>query len=217
MAKYTREHACTVCGVTFTPKRYDRTACCSRACGYVLQRRRGQQTRALSAEIEVYRGWARAAARRERASAVATSGSVARYVAARDVRARFFASQPCQVCESPVAYAGNGMPRRYCGAPCRKLSETTRANKRASRAVRKARERASTAEVFDPVDVLRRDGWRCHLCHCSTPERLRGTMHPRAPELDHIVPLARGGAHTRINTACACRSCNAGKGASLVG
>jgi 5-methylcytosine-specific restriction endonuclease McrA len=31
--------------------------------------------------------------------------------------------------------------------------------------------------------------------------------------LDHIVPLAKGGLHSRANTACACNGCNMKKGA----
>ena len=35
----------------------------------------------------------------------------------------------------------------------------------------------------------------------------------RTLTLDHIVPIARGGAHTRKNAQLLCRSCNASKGA----
>lgn len=66
-------------------------------------------------------------------------------------------------------------------------------------------------ETFDPIEILERDGWRCHLCGCKTPKRLRGSKDPRAPELDHIVPLSKGGKHTRLNTACACQRCNRSK------
>ncbi|WP_443026051.1 HNH endonuclease [Sphingomonas sp. PB2P19] len=85
--------------------------------------------------------------------------------------------------------------------------------------MRKALQRGSVAgaERFDPVAVLSRDRWKCHLCGRATPQRLRGTYDDRAPELDHIVPLARGGKHTMANTACACRRCNIVKGARPLG
>ncbi len=35
-------------------------------------------------------------------------------------------------------------------------------------------------------------------------------------ELEHVVPLARGGRHTRLNVVPACRKCNASKGAKLL-
>lgn len=90
---------------------------------------------------------------------------------------------------------------------------------RAAKARRRAMTRGSLpgAERFDPVAVLVRDGWRCHLCGMRTPQRLRGTCHDRAPELDHIVPIAAGGEHTMTNTACACRQCNLAKGARPLG
>lgn len=48
---------------------------------------------------------------------------------------------------------------------------------------------------------------RCYLCGHLIP---KGRRH-----LDHIVPLSKGGAHVASNLACACRSCNARKGAKL--
>lgn len=104
-------------------------------------------------------------------------------------------------------------------ATCRgKAAKKARANykrsvsyavaKRMAKARRRAVERGVEAERFDPHEILARDGWRCHICGVSTPKRLRGSYDDRAPELDHIVPLAAGGKHTRQNTACACRKCN---------
>jgi 5-methylcytosine-specific restriction endonuclease McrA len=40
-------------------------------------------------------------------------------------------------------------------------------------------------------------------------------MRWNAPELDHIIPLSAGGAHTLDNVACAHRSCNLEKGDTL--
>jgi 5-methylcytosine-specific restriction endonuclease McrA len=71
--------------------------------------------------------------------------------------------------------------------------------------------RGATVELVDPIKVFERDGWRCQLCMRKTPARLRGSYDPRAPELDHIVPISKGGAHSYINTQCACRECNGKK------
>jgi 5-methylcytosine-specific restriction endonuclease McrA len=108
-------------------------------------------------------------------------------------------------------------------APCRDVQakhiNRNSPARRADKARRKAmgRGRAVGAERFDPLEVLARDGWRCHICGISTPKRLRGTYHDQAPELDHITPLALGGQHTRQNTACACRKCNIAKGSRPLG
>jgi 5-methylcytosine-specific restriction endonuclease McrA len=135
----------------------------------------------------------------------------------RDARAGLMASLPCLVCRRPVDYLGMGRPRRYCSELCAAVSPVQVRLRRTSKARRRALERGLEAERFDPIEVLARDGWRCHICKVSTPKRLRGSYDDRAPELDHIIPLAEGGKHTRINTACACRKCNNAKGARPLG
>ena len=51
----------------------------------------------------------------------------------------------------------------------------------------------------------------------DTPRELRGKFQPNSPEIDHIIPLSRGGAHSVLNCACACRKCNGDKGNSMPG
>lgn len=41
---------------------------------------------------------------------------------------------------------------------------------------------------------------------------LRGTQNDCSPELDHIIPLSRGGHHAHYNIQIACHKCNANKG-----
>lgn len=65
--------------------------------------------------------------------------------------------------------------------------------------------------------VFIRDRWRCQLCGARTPQKLQGLNTPKSPELDHIVPLSRGGGHTWDNVQCACRSCNIRKAATIRG
>jgi 5-methylcytosine-specific restriction endonuclease McrA len=89
-----------------------------------------------------------------------------------------------------------------------RVSPAHHAARRRAKAWRRAIERGAEAERFDPFEVFERDKWRCHLCGIKTPKRLRGTHEDNAPELDHIVPLAAGGEHSRRNTACSCRKCN---------
>lgn len=80
--------------------------------------------------------------------------------------------------------------------------------------VRRARKRGAERKTFDILGVLARDNWTCQLCGEPTPKELRGTCDPRAPELDHILPIAAGGAHVPENCQCACRECNGAKGAN---
>ena len=133
--------------------------------------------------------------------------------------------RPC--CRCGMKAAGIGEMRRYC-RPCKetakresaakvRASESGRARRRADKAMRRAAERGAHADRIDPIRVFGRDGWRCHLCGCKTPHRLRGSYEPNAPELDHVIPLALGGTHTWGNVRCACRACNGKKGARPLG
>lgn len=72
---------------------------------------------------------------------------------------------------------------------------------------------------ISPAKVFQRDRWRCQLCGVATPRKLRGTEHPRAPELDHIIPLSYPGSpgHVWTNVQCACRQCNIKKGSTPLG
>lgn len=94
----------------------------------------------------------------------------------------------------------------FCSAGCSKRSARRTARK-AARALLKS----VTVERVNPTKVFDRDGWSCMQCGVSTPRELRGTYKPNAPELDHIVPLSKGGEHSYANTQCLCRRCNAMK------
>ena len=52
---------------------------------------------------------------------------------------------------------------------------------------------------FDPREIFIASGWRCYLCGAETPKAISGKNHPQAPQLDHVVPLSRGGPHTPEN------------------
>lgn len=123
--------------------------------------------------------------------------------------------RPCAGCGRKTL--GLGEYRRVC-VSCKaeakralRQTDSFKARKREYKARRRALERGITADRIDPIKVFERDGWRCHLCGCKTPRRLRGTYDPRAPEIDHVIPLAAGGAHTWGNVKCACRKCNGEK------
>jgi 5-methylcytosine-specific restriction endonuclease McrA len=116
----------------------------------------------------------------------------------------------CPVCRVEFCPVFGRLRRKTCSPECSAVLAS--ANRRRKNAARRARlKHASVIAGFDPIEVFSRDGWKCHLCGRRTLQSKRGTTHPRAPELDHIVPLAKGGSHSRANTACACRQCNAAK------
>jgi 5-methylcytosine-specific restriction endonuclease McrA len=118
----------------------------------------------------------------------------------------------CRECNTIFVPKYGNKRRTFCCQAC-----GDKHSRRISKAKRKAKQRGLSSEAVNPLLVFERDGWRCQLCWCSTPRRLRGKMVDRAPELDHIIPLAIGGEHSYRNTQCACRACNIAKGARPLG
>lgn len=112
--------------------------------------------------------------------------------------------------------------QRVCSDVCEERYSSIRldllrASRRRGKAKRKARKRGVQADGINPIKVFERDRWRCHICGKKTQRSKRGTCHPSAPELEHIVSFADGGSHTWGNVACACRACNSKKGAKSFG
>lgn len=88
-------------------------------------------------------------------------------------------------------------------------TDSYKQNKKAAKSKRKALERgARVAEKINPDFILERDKYRCYICGIKTPKKLRGTYEDNAPEVDHIIPLSKGGLHVESNLRCACRKCN---------
>ena len=118
----------------------------------------------------------------------------------------------CKECESTFMPSYGNKRRFFCTEICSRKHK-----KRIERSKRRAKIRSVKIETVDPIKVFNRDGWKCHICAGATPKKYRGTYRATAPELDHIVPLSLGGAHSYSNTACCCRKCNQRKGAQVFG
>jgi hypothetical protein len=223
-----QDHRCEGCGVTFKPRGSDRTRFCSRECAFANPNKCLPPDRRRAAALrssESRRRWPRSAvsflickhcevlfaSTRQRMFCPAHTGTEARRL--DGVAKRPPLSGNC--CECGIDFVRpdtGGLRASFCSVACSK-----RNGKRISRLARKAKQRSVTVESVNPLDVLRRDKWTCQMCGVKTPQRLRGTIDPRAPELDHITPLSRGGEHSYRNTQCLCRSCNLTKGCDEVG
>lgn len=79
---------------------------------------------------------------------------------------------------------------------------------------RRALKKGATIEDFKPSEIFERDEWTCGICSEPVDRSLRWP-DPLSVSLDHIVPLAQGGAHSRANTQCAHLTCNVRKGAKV--
>jgi 5-methylcytosine-specific restriction endonuclease McrA len=113
---------------------------------------------------------------------------------------------PCLRCGVEV----RGTRVRVC-PDCRELAE--RQVIRRGRRRRKARQRGVTSEAYTLAYIAERDGFRCKLC--NKPVAMKQVVpHPKAPTIDHILPLALGGEDTKANVQLAHFICNSTKGAN---
>jgi len=87
-------------------------------------------------------------------------------------------------------------------------SEAGKISSDKSVAKRRAFKAGVNYESFRNEDVLERDGYICQHCKKKTRPYYKNRNHPLYPNLDHIIPLSRGGEHTKKNTQCLCHQCN---------
>jgi hypothetical protein len=57
--------------------------------------------------------------------------------------------------------------------------------------------------------ILKRDGYRCQLCGATANDGAK-------LEIDHIVPVAKGGTNDLSNLQVLCRDCNSGKSDNML-
>jgi 5-methylcytosine-specific restriction endonuclease McrA len=143
--------------------------------------------------------------------------------------ARTCGERPCvredkRISQAAYFKAKGGNPNRYPGAdklaeerygPLReRYPETFRKNDARHCRLRRARLAGAECESFDHADVYARDGWICGICTEHVDSAIKWPA-PFSASLDHIVPLSKGGPHTRANTQLAHLACNMQKGATL--
>lgn len=106
----------------------------------------------------------------------------------------------CKECNKEFIPVYGSKRRTFCSELCAK---------RYSRKLKKRIEKfGGVYQSIDPIKVLDRDKWTCQICKGKTPKKLRGTNESNAPEIDHIVPISKGGWHVYENVQCTCRQCN---------
>ncbi len=212
---YPNRYVCLYCGETYKAKNKNRDTFCCREHAFAWRRENPvlgplPATAAEQRRCEVCGGPAASAHSKTCGSEECKRTRYLEAAAASSTRDR--KPRACKECGIVFVPEYGNKRRNFHSDEClRKHSQ------RIGKATRRARKKAATVEAVDPFAVFSRDGWRCKLCGCRTPKRLRGTTDDRAPELDHVVPLAHGGAHSYANTQCLCRKCNQAKGASVAG
>jgi hypothetical protein len=97
-----------------------------------------------------------------------------------------------------------------------KLQDPWNERRRKNYELRRARKKSNGPfEDFSNDEIYERDHWVCGICG-NPVDRSLVWPDPMSVSLDHIVPLSRGGAHTRANVRCTHLHCNVSKGAQIV-
>lgn len=189
---------CEGCERDFKPKRTDRTKFCSRACAF------GHKT--LNANGIVRSHKVSFPTCKHCGDLFCSRMGLQLYCsdACRDYQPVPKVTVRCRDCGSETT----GTAAKKVCRDCIRKSSTPR---------KRARRFGVRYEPVDPIKVFTRDGWHCQMCGIRTPHRLRAKNRPNTPELDHIIPISRGGEHTYRNTQLLCRSCNISKSNKIVG
>ncbi len=128
----------------------------------------------------------------------------------------------CLNCGKALPCERMGLVRKWCEdcLPERKkavLQAWKLANPEAWRAiacranqVRRARLAAVPSEPYDRRYIFDRDKWICQLCKKRIYKKYVG-HHPKAPSIDHQIPLELGGPDTPANVTAAHFGCNSAK------
>lgn len=123
-----------------------------------------------------------------------------------------YCSAPCNVRHlrgtphtTDCVICGTKFPTRQRSKTC--SDDCAVALRRSGGHIRRAKVRGLGWEIFSKAEIFERDGWVCQIC-CEPTDRVVHWRHPRAPSLDHIIPVKLGGPHTRANTQCSHLMCN---------
>lgn len=112
-------------------------------------------------------------------------------------------TRACKNCQEIFIPKYRNKKRLFCSNKCLKLF-----NRRPTRYKSRAHYYNVAYEYINVLKVFERDGWRCRICGKKTPKEKRGKFYSNSPELDHRIPISKGGGHLYVNVQCCCRKCN---------
>lgn len=109
----------------------------------------------------------------------------------------------CIVCNT--SFITRSAVENTCSTECKR--ERKREWRRNSKHTRRARKKNAFVANVSRKKTFERDGYRCHICKAKTNPNAK-VPNPKAPTLDHLIPLSKGGTHEPSNVATACFRCN---------
>jgi 5-methylcytosine-specific restriction endonuclease McrA len=128
----------------------------------------------------------------------------------------------CPICE--VVFLQQRCGQRYCTIRCRNrrarnytkagLEQRRQYDRTRSPLVnhrKRARKRNAPSEPYTLAEIAKRDRYHCGICR-KRVAMTKVVAHPKAPTIDHRVPLAAGGDDTKANVQLAHYRCNVSKG-----
>jgi hypothetical protein len=199
---------CKLCGNTFFAKRKVYTSFCSKRCASIFNQKIISEKEAL---LKIAKAKNPSFYKIDTLKQIASLVRIAKNIKyLKNKTSNYKTSKVCFHCNKKFVFTvKNGGPPKYCDI-CKPIvyAENTKRAAKIHKAKRRAIAKDPNAENINPFKVFDIYKWKCHICGCSTPKSKRGTYFDNAPELDHIVPLAKGGKHRMSNVACACRKCN---------
>jgi 5-methylcytosine-specific restriction endonuclease McrA len=195
-----RQHTgnCAWCSETFTHRQTQPQACCSRECADA------RKAEGKSCPVP-YRNCAECGRTYLGSPKVCSEWC-------QKVRNKRAAQESYLRCRSPLLYPPAILACRECGGTFEAIKHRDRiycskdCTDRAHERTRRHRIRAGSrqGENFTLFEIAERDGWCCHLCQRTVT---RGEW-----SMDHLVPVSKGGSHSRENVALAHKSCNSLRG-----
>ena len=104
--------------------------------------------------------------------------------------------------------------RDYCSDKCskkaHKKTESFKIYKKNYRQKRRSRIKGAKADLINHKEIFERDNWVCQICKLKVNPKLK-YPNPKSASLDHIIPLAEGGTHTKNNVQLTHLECNYNK------
>lgn len=114
----------------------------------------------------------------------------------------------CKQCEHPFTPAYGTGKRAFCSDACTKAAVGKAKRDAGGNNITRARFYGVAYEAVKVSAVMGRAGWHCQACGIATPVAKRGSYDDDAPEVGHIIPMSKSGAHLYSNVQCLCRRCN---------